>query len=70
VFATISPWNFPLAIFIGMARGALAAGNTVIAKPAEQTPLIAALAVRLCHEAGIPTTCSSSRRATARSAPR
>jgi RHH-type proline utilization regulon transcriptional repressor/proline dehydrogenase/delta 1-pyrroline-5-carboxylate dehydrogenase len=55
VFATISPWNFPLAIFIGMAAGALAAGNTVIAKPAEQTPLIAALAVRLCHEAGIPT---------------
>jgi RHH-type proline utilization regulon transcriptional repressor/proline dehydrogenase/delta 1-pyrroline-5-carboxylate dehydrogenase len=54
VFATISPWNFPLAIFIGMAAGALAAGNTVIAKPAEQTPLIAALAVRLCHEAGIP----------------
>jgi RHH-type proline utilization regulon transcriptional repressor/proline dehydrogenase/delta 1-pyrroline-5-carboxylate dehydrogenase len=55
VFATISPWNFPLAIFIGMASAALAAGNTVIAKPAEQTPLIAALAVRLCHEAGIPT---------------
>jgi RHH-type proline utilization regulon transcriptional repressor/proline dehydrogenase/delta 1-pyrroline-5-carboxylate dehydrogenase len=54
VFATISPWNFPLAIFIGQAAGALAAGNAVIAKPAEQTPLIAALAVRLCHEAGIP----------------
>jgi RHH-type proline utilization regulon transcriptional repressor/proline dehydrogenase/delta 1-pyrroline-5-carboxylate dehydrogenase len=54
VFATISPWNFPLAIFIGMAAAALAAGNTVIAKPAEQTPLIAALAVKLCHEAGIP----------------
>ncbi|WP_108790029.1 bifunctional proline dehydrogenase/L-glutamate gamma-semialdehyde dehydrogenase PutA [Erythrobacter sp. Alg231-14] len=54
VFATISPWNFPLAIFIGMASAALAAGNSVIAKPAEQTPLIAALAVRLCHEAGIP----------------
>ena len=54
VFATISPWNFPLAIFIGMASAAVAAGNTVIAKPAEQTPLIAALAVRLCHEAGIP----------------
>ncbi|MDP4605100.1 MAG: bifunctional proline dehydrogenase/L-glutamate gamma-semialdehyde dehydrogenase PutA, partial [Erythrobacter sp.] len=50
VFATISPWNFPLAIFIGMASAALAAGNSVIAKPAEQTPLIAALAVRLCHE--------------------
>ncbi|TNE46199.1 MAG: bifunctional proline dehydrogenase/L-glutamate gamma-semialdehyde dehydrogenase PutA, partial [Sphingomonadales bacterium] len=55
VFATISPWNFPLAIFIGPAAAALAAGNTVVAKPAEQTPLIAALAVRLCHEAGIPT---------------
>lgn len=54
VFATISPWNFPLAIFTGMASAALAAGNSVIAKPAEQTPLIAALAVRLCHQAGIP----------------
>jgi RHH-type proline utilization regulon transcriptional repressor/proline dehydrogenase/delta 1-pyrroline-5-carboxylate dehydrogenase len=54
VFATISPWNFPLAIFIGMASAALAAGNAVIAKPAEQTPLVAALAVKLCHEAGIP----------------
>jgi RHH-type proline utilization regulon transcriptional repressor/proline dehydrogenase/delta 1-pyrroline-5-carboxylate dehydrogenase len=54
VFVTISPWNFPLAIFTGMAAAALAAGNTVLAKPAEQTPLIAALAVRLCHEAGIP----------------
>jgi RHH-type proline utilization regulon transcriptional repressor/proline dehydrogenase/delta 1-pyrroline-5-carboxylate dehydrogenase len=54
VFATISPWNFPLAIFTGMASAALAAGNAVIAKPAEQTPLIAALAVSLCHEAGIP----------------
>src|SRR5690606_10856476 len=54
VFATISPWNFPLAIFSGMATAALAAGNPVIAKPAEQTPLIAALAARLCHEAGIP----------------
>ena len=54
VFATISPWNFPLAIFIGPAAAALAAGNTVVAKPAEQTPLIASLAVRLCHEAGIP----------------
>jgi RHH-type proline utilization regulon transcriptional repressor/proline dehydrogenase/delta 1-pyrroline-5-carboxylate dehydrogenase len=55
VFATISPWNFPLAIFSGMATAALAAGNTVIAKPAEQTPLIAALAVKLCHEAGVPS---------------
>ncbi len=54
VFVTISPWNFPLAIFIGPGAAALAAGNTVLAKPAEQTPLIAALAVRLCHEAGIP----------------
>ncbi|WP_298307444.1 bifunctional proline dehydrogenase/L-glutamate gamma-semialdehyde dehydrogenase PutA [uncultured Erythrobacter sp.] len=55
VFATISPWNFPLAIFTGMASAALAAGNAVIAKPAEQTPLIAALAVKLCHEAGVPS---------------
>jgi RHH-type proline utilization regulon transcriptional repressor/proline dehydrogenase/delta 1-pyrroline-5-carboxylate dehydrogenase len=54
VFATISPWNFPLAIFTGMASAAIAAGNTVLAKPAEQTPLVAALAVKLCHEAGIP----------------
>jgi len=54
VFATISPWNFPLAIFTGMTGAALAAGNSVLAKPAEQTPLIAALAVKLCHEAGIP----------------
>jgi RHH-type proline utilization regulon transcriptional repressor/proline dehydrogenase/delta 1-pyrroline-5-carboxylate dehydrogenase len=54
VFATISPWNFPLAIFTGMTVAALAAGNSVLAKPAEQTPLIAALAVKLCHEAGIP----------------
>ena len=54
VFACISPWNFPLAIFIGPPAAALAAGNTVVAKPAQQTPLIAALAVRLCHEAGIP----------------
>ncbi|AKH43670.1 RHH-type proline utilization regulon transcriptional repressor/proline dehydrogenase/delta 1-pyrroline-5-carboxylate dehydrogenase [Altererythrobacter atlanticus] len=54
VFVTISPWNFPLAIFTGPAAAALAAGNTVIAKPAEQTPLIAALATHLCHEAGIP----------------
>ncbi|WP_390588379.1 bifunctional proline dehydrogenase/L-glutamate gamma-semialdehyde dehydrogenase PutA [Erythrobacter sp. MTPC3] len=54
VFATISPWNFPLAIFTGMASAALAAGNAVITKPAEQTPLIAALAVKLMHDAGIP----------------
>ena len=54
VFACISPWNFPLAIFTGQVSAALAAGNTVIAKPAEQTPLIAARAVTLLHEAGIP----------------
>lgn len=54
VFATISPWNFPLAIFIGPPAAAMAAGNTVVAKPAQQTPLIAALAVKLCHAAGIP----------------
>ncbi|NLD71044.1 MAG: bifunctional proline dehydrogenase/L-glutamate gamma-semialdehyde dehydrogenase PutA, partial [Limnobacter sp.] len=50
----ISPWNFPLAIFVGQVAAALAAGNTVIAKPAEQTPLVAAEAVRLLHEAGVP----------------
>ncbi len=54
VFACISPWNFPLAIFSGQVTAALAAGNAVIAKPAEQTPLIAAAAVRLLHEAGVP----------------
>ncbi len=53
-FACISPWNFPLAIFSGQILAALAAGNTVIAKPAEQTPLIAAYAIKLLHEAGIP----------------
>ncbi|WP_206999970.1 trifunctional transcriptional regulator/proline dehydrogenase/L-glutamate gamma-semialdehyde dehydrogenase [Trinickia mobilis] len=50
----ISPWNFPLAIFMGQVAAALAAGNTVIAKPAEQTPLIAAQAVRILREAGVP----------------
>ncbi|MDR3463513.1 MAG: trifunctional transcriptional regulator/proline dehydrogenase/L-glutamate gamma-semialdehyde dehydrogenase [Beijerinckiaceae bacterium] len=50
----ISPWNFPLAIFTGQIAAALAAGNTVLAKPAEETPLIAAQAVALLHEAGIP----------------
>jgi RHH-type proline utilization regulon transcriptional repressor/proline dehydrogenase/delta 1-pyrroline-5-carboxylate dehydrogenase len=55
VFASISPWNFPLAIFTGLASAPLAAGNVVIAKPAGQTPLIGALAVELMHEAGIPT---------------
>jgi RHH-type proline utilization regulon transcriptional repressor/proline dehydrogenase/delta 1-pyrroline-5-carboxylate dehydrogenase len=52
--ASIAPWNFPLAIFVGQVSAALAAGNPVVAKPAEQTPLIAAHAVRLLHEAGIP----------------
>ena len=51
----ISPWNFPLAIFTGEVVAALAAGNTVIAKPAEQTSLIATYAVSLMHQAGIPT---------------
>lgn len=50
----ISPWNFPLAIFVGQVAAALAAGNPVLAKPAEQTSLIAAQAVRLMHEAGVP----------------
>ena len=55
VFVCISPWNFPLAIFTGQVAAALAAGNAVIAKPAEQTPLTAALAVQLLHGAGVPT---------------
>jgi RHH-type transcriptional regulator, proline utilization regulon repressor / proline dehydrogenase / delta 1-pyrroline-5-carboxylate dehydrogenase len=50
----ISPWNFPLAIFLGQIVAALAAGNTVVAKPAEQTPLVAAFAVSSLHEAGVP----------------
>jgi len=54
VFACISPWNFPLAIFTGQLAAALAAGNTVIAKPAEQSPLIAHAAVRLFQKAGLP----------------
>ena len=54
VIACISPWNFPLAIFSGQILAALAAGNAVVAKPAEQTPLIAARAVALMHEAGVP----------------
>jgi RHH-type transcriptional regulator, proline utilization regulon repressor / proline dehydrogenase / delta 1-pyrroline-5-carboxylate dehydrogenase len=54
VFLCISPWNFPLAIFMGQVSAALAAGNAVIAKPAEQTPLIAARAVDLLLEAGVP----------------
>jgi len=55
VFACISPWNFPLAIFTGQIAAALAGGNAVVAKPAEQTPLIATAAVRLLLEAGIPS---------------
>ena len=54
VFACISPWNFPLAIFAGQVTAALAAGNSVVAKPAEPTPLIAARFVNLLHQAGIP----------------
>ena len=54
VFLCISPWNFPLAIFVGQIAAALAAGNSVVAKPAEQTPLIAAKAIALFHKAGIP----------------
>ena len=50
----ISPWNFPLAIFSGQIAAALAAGNTVLAKPAEQTPLIAFKAVELFYQAGVP----------------
>jgi RHH-type proline utilization regulon transcriptional repressor/proline dehydrogenase/delta 1-pyrroline-5-carboxylate dehydrogenase len=54
VFVCISPWNFPLAIFTGQLAAALAAGNTVVAKPAEQTPRIAEFAVKLFREAGLP----------------
>lgn len=54
VWVCISPWNFPLAICVGQIAAALATGNTVLAKPAEQTPLVAAEAVRLMHAAGIP----------------
>ena len=54
VFICISPWNFPLAIFTGQIAAALAAGNAVVAKPAEQTPLIAFEAVKLMHAAGVP----------------
>ncbi len=54
VFACISPWNFPLAIFTGQVAAALAAGNCVIAKPAEQTPLTASLAIKLLHASGVP----------------
>lgn len=56
IFTCISPWNFPLAIFSGQISAALAAGNAVLAKPAEQTPLIAHRAIQLMHEAGVPRT--------------
>ncbi len=56
VFVCISPWNFPLAIFLGQISAALVAGNAVVAKPAEQTPLIAACAIALLHQAGVPVT--------------
>jgi len=54
VWVCISPWNFPLAIFVGQVAAALATGNTVLAKPAEQTPGVAQAAVRLLHAAGVP----------------
>ena len=54
VFVCISPWNFPLAIFSGQVVAALVAGNSVVAKPAEQTPLVAFETIRLLHRAGIP----------------
>ena len=56
VFVCISPWNFPLAIFLGQVSAALVAGNAVVAKPAEQTPLIAAFAIALLHKSGVPLT--------------
>ena len=55
VFLCISPWNFPLAIFLGQIAGALSAGNTVVAKPAESTPIIAYEAIRLMIKAGLPS---------------
>jgi RHH-type proline utilization regulon transcriptional repressor/proline dehydrogenase/delta 1-pyrroline-5-carboxylate dehydrogenase len=54
VWVCISPWNFPLAIFVGQVAAALVTGNAVLAKPAEQTPAVAVAAVRLLHEAGVP----------------
>ncbi len=54
IFTCISPWNFPLAIFTGQIAAALAAGNAVLSKPAEQTPLTAHLAISLMHKAGVP----------------
>ena len=70
VFVAISPWNFPLAIFVGQIAAALMAGNAVVAKPAEQTPRIAFEATKLLHEAGVPPTRCIACRATARSARR
>ena len=57
LISCISPWNFPLAIFTGQVAAALAAGNGVLAKPAESTPIIAALAVKYLHKAGVPKPC-------------
>ena len=54
VFVCISPWNFPLAIFMGQVSASLLAGNSVVAKPAEQTPRIAKMAVDLLHACGVP----------------
>ena len=54
MFVCISPWNFPLAIFTGQVAAALAAGNSVVAKPAEQTPLVASWPFKIFHSAGIP----------------
>src|SRR5690606_8024420 len=54
IIGAISPWNFPLAIFTGQIAAALMAGNAVIAKPAEHTPVVAAYAVGLLHQAGVP----------------
>ena len=56
VFVCISPWNFPLAIFLGQVSAALLAGNSVVAKPAELTPLVAAKAIKLLHQSGVPKT--------------
>jgi len=53
-FVCVSPWNFPLAIFVGQVAAAFAAGNAVVAKPAEQTPIVAHRAVKILHEAGVP----------------
>ncbi len=70
VFACISPWNFPLAIFLGQIAAALAAGNAVVAKPAPQTPLIGAQLIELARAAGVPAACCNICRETAGSVPR